>query len=164
MSAIPVAVTNDFTAEQQDHGENQPLVTMMQATVDKRVGQFITVREKIREIETRHEEELKPYKEVQNLLGGWLEEFLKNSGSTGVKTLHGTCYRSTRYTASLADPEAFMRYVITHGKYELLDRRANATAVKDYVKENNGNMPPGVNLNAISSVGVRRPGKKPADD
>lgn len=164
MSAIPVALSNDFTKEDPEkHGEHAPLVQAMQATVDKRVGQYIEVRDKIKEIKERHEKELAPLLDVQNLLGGWLESFLTNSGSTGVKTVHGTCYKSTRYTASLADPEAFMSYVIKNGKYELLDRRANATAVRDHAKENDGNLPPGVNLSAISSVGVRRPGKKSED-
>lgn len=165
MSAIPVPITSDFTQPQPDHGQHQPLVTAMQATVDKRVEQFIKVRDKIEQIKAKHEEELKPYKETLNLLSGWLESFLTNSGGTGIKTPHGTCYKSVRFTASLADPDAFMGYVIKTGNYDLLDRRANATAVKDYVKENGGNLPPGVNLNAISSVGVRRPGKKTeADD
>jgi hypothetical protein len=164
MSAIPVAISNDFTKEDPAvHGEHAPLVQAMQATVDKRVEQFVTVRDKVRAMKERHEAELKPLLEVQNLLQGWLEAFMTNSGSTGVKTAHGTCYKSTRYTASLADPDAFMGYVIKTGKYELLDRRANATAVKDYVKENAGNLPPGVNLSAISTVGVRRPGKNEAD-
>jgi hypothetical protein len=42
-----------------------------------------------------------------------------------------------------------------HNKFELLDRRANATAVKAYVKDTN-QLPPGCNLNAIQSIGVRR--------
>jgi hypothetical protein len=163
VSAIPVPITDDFTASQPDHGEHAPLVTAMQATVDKRVAQYIEVRDKIRQIKERQDAELKPLLEVQNLLGGWLESFMTNSGSNGVKTSHGTCYKSTRYTASLADPEAFMGYVIKHGAYELLDRRANANAVRDYAKENAGVLPPGVNLSAISTVGVRRPGKKETD-
>jgi hypothetical protein len=36
-----------------------------------------------------------------------------------------------------------------------MDGRANVTAVKDYVKEK-GVLPPGCNLNALKSVGVRR--------
>lgn len=164
MTGIPVPITDDFTAPQANHGEHTTLVTAMQATVDKRVAQYIEVRDKIRQVKERHDTELKPLLEVQNLLGGWLESFMTKSGSNGVKTSHGTCYKSTRYTASLADPDAFMGYVIKHGEYDLLDRRANANAVRDYAKEHNGVLPPGVNLNAISTVGVRRPGKKETDD
>jgi hypothetical protein len=51
-----------------------------------------------------------------------------------------------------------MRYVIANQKFELLDRRANVTAVKEFVKENK-EQPPGCNLSAVETVGVRRPSK-----
>ena len=161
MSAIPVPVTSDFTTEDPTkHGGHAQLVVAMQSTVDKWVHEYVQLRDLIKKIETKHEEELKPYKEAMAARGAQLEAFLTNSGSTGVKTAHGTCYKSTRYTASLADADAFMKYVIKTGEFELLDRRANPTAVRDYAKEHDGNLPPGVNLNAISSVGVRRPSGK----
>jgi len=37
----------------------------------------------------------------------------------------------------------------------LLDRKANVTAVVDFIEENNA-PPPGVNLNQVYVVGVRR--------
>jgi hypothetical protein len=48
-----------------------------------------------------------------------------------------------------------MAFVKTTNNYDLLDRKANVTAVKDYVSEN-GTLPPGVNLSSIKTVGVRR--------
>lgn len=152
-------IDNDMT-KLDVSGQNGMLVQALQATVDKRVGQYITVRDRIKEMKERHDKELAPLTEVQNLLSGWLDDFMQKSGSTGVKTMHGTCYTSTRYTASLADPDAFMKYVITNSAFDLLDRRANSNAVKDFVKDHNGNLPPGCNLGAIRTVGVRRPGKK----
>jgi hypothetical protein len=52
-----------------------------------------------------------------------------------------------------------MKYVIDNNLFDLLDRKANVTAVKDHVKEK-GALPPGVNLSAIETVGVRRPSAK----
>ena len=125
------------------------------ATVDKRVAQYIQVRDTIATMKQKHEEELKPLVELQNLLTGWLQEFMETAGAENVKTSHGTCYQSTRYSASLADPEVFMAFVKSTSNYDLLDRKANVTAVRDYVGEHNA-LPPGVNLSAIKTVGVRR--------
>lgn len=130
-------------------------MTDPQVTVDKRIEQYIQVRDKLKAMDEAHAEAIKPLIEIQNLLSGWMMAFLEKSGTTSVKTAHGTCYASTRHTASLADPDAFMKYVISTGKFELLDRRANSTAVKDFVEETNA-LPPGCNLNAIRTVGVRR--------
>lgn len=134
-----------------------------QTVVDKRIGQFIEVRDKIKEIEERHEKELKPFVDMKNKLQEWLLSNLDTTGATSIKTKLGTCYASVRYTASLADPDTFMKFVIENQRYELLDRRANATAAKDYAEENGGALPPGVNLSAIKTVGVRRPSSKAAD-
>lgn len=158
MSAAP-KIDNDLT-QLDTSGPNGGLVQALQSTVDKRVSQYIAVRDRIKAVRERHEAELKPLLEVQELLGGWLDRFMETSGASGIKTSEGTCYRSVRHTASLADPAAFMDFVIKNRMFELLDRRANATAVKDYVAMNGGQLPPGVNLSAIRTVGVRRPGKK----
>lgn len=125
------------------------------ATVDKRVQQYIEVRDAIKKMDEEHEERKRPLVELQNLLTGWMQTFMENAGADNIKTAHGTCYSSTRYTASLADPEAFMSYVKSTGNYDLLDRKANVTACRDFVAENNS-PPPGVNLSAIKTVGVRR--------
>lgn len=125
------------------------------ATVDKRVQQYIEVRDAIKAANEKHEASIKPLVELQNLLTGWMQNFMEQAGADNIKTAHGTCYCTTRYTASLADPEAFMAFVKSTNSFDMLDRKANVTAVKDYVAENNV-LPPGVNLSSIKTIGVRR--------
>lgn len=124
-------------------------------TVEKRVKQYIAVRDALKKMDEEHDARKKPLVDLQNTLTGWLQQFMEEAGAENVKTSEGTCYQSTRYTASLADPEAFMKFVRTTENYDLLDRKANVTAVKDYVAEKGG-LPPGVNLSAIKTIGVRR--------
>lgn len=126
-----------------------------QVKVEQRVAEYIACRDAINTMKEKHEQELKPLVELQNMLTGWLQRFMDAAGAENIKTAHGTCYTSTRFTASLADPEAFMKHVLSTQSYDLLDRKANVTAVKDYVAEH-GTLPPGVNLSSISTVGVRR--------
>ena len=121
----------------------------------KRVGQYVKVRDALREMEDAHKENVKPFVEVQNELTAWFMEHLEKCGATSVKTTEGTVYSSTRYSASLEDPKAFMDYVIANNAWDLLDRKANATAVRDFV-ETNHSPPPGAKLSAIRTVGVRR--------
>ncbi len=124
--------------------------------ISKRVMQYIQIRDKLKEIDEAHDNARKPLVELQAALSGRLQKALDDSNAESLKTEHGTCYRSTRYTTSLADPDAFMKFVIGKGLFDLLDRRANGTAVKEYVNQHNS-LPPGCNLNAIQTVGVRRP-------
>jgi hypothetical protein len=129
------------------------------ARFEKRTGQYVAVRDKIREIEEQHTEELKPFVELQNALTAWFTEQLDNVGAKSVKTAQGTVYQSTRYSASLNDPKAFMDYVITTQSWDLLDRKANSTAVRDFIEQHKSE-PPGVRLSAIRTVGVRRASDK----
>jgi hypothetical protein len=125
----------------------------------KRVEQFVQIRDRLRQMNDEHEARCKPLLEVKALLEGWMQQFLQQSGATSVKTTKGTFYQTVRHSSSLADPDAFMRYVIDHKEFNLLDRRANTTAVREFVKDHKA-LPPGVNLNTINTVGVRRGNEK----
>lgn len=132
-----------------------PETAEVKAKVNQRVAQYVQIRDALKALEEEYEKKKQPLVDAQNMLTGWLQDFLEKAGADSIKTDAGTCYNSTRYTASLADPDAFMKHVVSTGQFELLDRRANATAVKDYVK-NHGNLPPGANLSAMKTLGVRR--------
>lgn len=131
--------------------------TPVSEAVSKRIEQYVLIRDKLKELDDEFEKKRAPLVEVQNLISGYLQSVLDTIGpEASIKTSMGTCFCTTRYTASLADPDIFMKHVISTGKFELLDRRANATAVKDYAHANAGALPPGVNLNAMRSLSVRR--------
>jgi hypothetical protein len=124
-------------------------------SVGKWIEHYVAIRDKLKQMEEDHTKKIAPLVDLQNKLTGLLQGFLDQSGSESVKTAHGTCYTSTRYSASLPDAGAFMKFVVDNQQFDMLDRRANATAVRAYV-EANGALPPGVSLNALRTVGVRR--------
>lgn len=126
--------------------------------VDEYVTLYVQLRDRIKEIKARHEEELKEFVKHLDELNGALQGMLDTAGAKSIKTSGGTVYASTRYTASLNDPKAFMDFVIAQNKFDLLDRKANATAVRDYIEQHQVS-PPGVNLSALRTVGVRRAGE-----
>ena len=124
--------------------------------VDKYVKHFIALRDKKKLMEEAFNLEKKKVTDLMDSIEGVLQAFLEKAGSEGIKTQYGSVYLSTKTTASLADPEAFMTWIIANNMFDLLDRRANSTACKDYAEEHK-ELPPGLNLNSYTSVGVRRP-------
>lgn len=128
--------------------------------MEKRTRQYLQVRQALKELDERQAAERKPLQDVQELLTGKIRKFMDDNRLENLKTSAGTCYTSTRYTATVADPAAFMDFVTTRGLWDLIERRANSTAVRDYVKDHN-HLPAGVNLNGLQTLGVRSPtGKK----
>ena len=130
--------------------------------ISVRVGQYVELRDKIKEIEATQDEFLKPYREALEKAGNLLLEHLQNTNTDSVKTQSGTAYRVERVSVSLSDPAAFIDFVVSHNAFELMDRKANAPAVSEFLKKNE-TLPPGVKYNKLIKIGVRRSGDKVED-
>lgn len=128
--------------------------------VDRLVEQFLTVRNALDRIKERYEQEREGLVNIREVLTGRLLKIMETTGTTSLRSPHGTATLSVKHTASVTDPDMFMKYVIASNNFDLLERRANATAVIEYVKKNN-NLPPGTNLSEWRGVGVRTPSQKP---
>jgi hypothetical protein len=50
---------------------------------------------------------------------------------------------------------AFWTYVVSQGDFDMVDKKANPTAVAEYI-EKNKSPPPGVNFSVMETIGVRR--------
>lgn len=133
--------------------EDPPLTN---GRIDKRVAQFILVRDTIDEMKERQKLELRPFEELKQKLIGEMLAFLDRTGQESAKTAEGTVRVTVRPTAVCTDPDEFMEFVFSNNLRELLDRRANATACRDYAEEHEGTLPPGVKLNLMRTVGVTR--------
>ena len=128
--------------------------------VDKWIKQFIICRDWVAKEEAAHKLHMKPVKTDMEMLKGRLQKFLDDTKQDGGKTGSGTFFKSTTYSASLEDAQAFMRHVIGSEDWDLLDKKANVTAVLDFAEKNKGQLPPGVKVTPKVDVNVRRPTEK----
>lgn len=126
-----------------------------QPSFETRVAQYVKVRDKIKEISDRQKEELKPYKELLEKLNSVLLGHLNSVGAENVGTAAGTVYKTVKNSASIADMSAFWTYVVTQGDFDMVDKKANPTAVAAHIDEH-GVPPPGVNWTTMEVAGVRR--------
>jgi hypothetical protein len=124
------------------------------ARFDKRVAQFLAIRAKLKELEVEYERICKPFEHAKQQLAEQLLTMLDAAGIESARTSEGTVYVSLHPTASLSDPDAFMDYVAQHGAYELMDRKANSTACREFAEET-GALPPGVRLTSRRTIGVK---------
>jgi len=86
-------------------------------------------------------------------------EFLRRFNERGVDSVksreHGTAYRSTRSSATVADWDAILAYIQANEAWELLERRVNKTAVQEH-RDAHDDLPPGVNWSEAQVVNFRR--------
>jgi peptide methionine sulfoxide reductase MsrA len=128
---------------------------MDMADIATRVAQYVALRDKIKAQDEAHKIAMKPAKETLEQLNSVLLAHLNGLSVNSASTDSGTVYRTEKKSASLADGKAFMDFVIANAAYDLLDRKANVTAVEEFIKGNNA-PPPGVNFSSTYVVGVRR--------
>jgi hypothetical protein len=124
-------------------------------TIDELVNQMVRTRDRLKEADDAHKEKTKVARDYKERLEAALLAKLNEVGGESVKTAHGTVYRTTRRSASIADGSTFREFVIANESFDLVDWKANATAVDDFIK-NEGTPPPGVNFTTAFTVGVRR--------
>lgn len=123
--------------------------------IDELVRQYVLLRDKIKEAEDAHKAKLKDAKEHLEKLNNTLLDRLNQLGGESVKTASGTVYRTTRRSASISDGDTFRQFVINNEAFDLVDWKANANAVDDFIKAESA-PPPGVNFTTTFQVGVRR--------
>jgi hypothetical protein len=116
---------------------------------------MVKTRDKLKEADDAHKEKTKVARDYKERLESALLAKLNEVGGESVKTAHGTVYRTTRRSATIADSGTFREYVIHESAFDLVDWKANANAVDDFIK-NEGTPPPGVNYTTAYTVGVRR--------
>lgn len=125
------------------------------ADIAKRVEQYVKLRDLIKQKDDDHKKSMAPFKETLEQLNSVLLAHLNGIGGQSVSTDNGTVYRTEKKSAALADAQAFMDFVVANQAFDLIDRKANVTAVEEFIKENN-TPPPGVNFSSTFVVGVRR--------
>jgi hypothetical protein len=126
--------------------------------VEQVVAAYVQLRDWIAEQKRLYEERVEPRKQQLEQLNSILLRYLNETNQTAARTAAGTAYKKAWTSATVADKEAFRRHVIGSEAWDLIDWRANKTAVTEAV-ETYGDPPPGINFSRGYDVGVRRPGK-----
>lgn len=127
----------------------------MQDNIEDLVRAYITLRDQKAALKAEQAEAMKPYDEALAKLEARALAALNQTGVESMKTSAGTVYSTTFTSATVADKSAFMEYITNNDAFDLLDVRANKTAVQDYMAAND-DVPPGVTVRRELKVGFRR--------
>ena len=102
------------------------------------------------------DDELKPYTEAMATISTAMLDVLNNSGADSIKTDAGTAYVSELDSMKVADRDALFDFVMQTGETQLLSAAVAKEAVRDYMAEHGGQLPPGVEKSSIRKVNFRR--------
>jgi hypothetical protein len=117
---------------------------------------YRNARDLLHQMEEEEKARRKPIQARKDLIEGLILQHLRATNQKSARTNAGTATQTTKWTATLSDKTAFMAFVTKNQLFVLLDKKANAPAVKEYLEEHKA-LPPGCNLNSHDTVNVRRP-------
>jgi hypothetical protein len=123
--------------------------------VNVRIAQYVQLRDKIKVLDDAHKKKMEPFREMLDQLGGLLLVHLQTVGGDSIATPSGTVYKTVKNSASIADGQSFWDFIVANNEFDLLDKKANVSAVQDFIEQHHA-PPPGVKFTSVVTVGVRR--------
>lgn len=124
-------------------------------TSDELIGRYVRIRDAKSDLETKHKKEKQRYDKALASIEAILLSRLDAEGEESKRTPHGTCYKSVKVTAKVADRDAFLAYVKDNDAWDFIESRVNAKEVERYANEHD-ELPPGVTTTRFTKLGVRR--------
>jgi hypothetical protein len=120
------------------------------------IEEYIALRDAKKHADETYAEFIKVnYADRMDELERVLLDTLNKLGVDSLAGQSGTVYRKLSTSVTVADAREFRRHVIGDEDWDVIDWRANKTAINDRV-ENGEALPPGVNRTTFFSVGIRR--------
>ena len=127
--------------------------------IDQLIDKYIRLRDRKDEMEEKYDTAVAQINEALDKVEAVILAHLNTNNLESVAGTTGTAFKQNVTSATVGDKDAFMNHVRTHSAWELLDVRANKTAVTEYKTAHENTLPPGVNWREEIVIRVRRPNK-----
>lgn len=125
-------------------------------SVDRLVKIYIKIRDAKADLVKQQAEEVKKLSDQQDMIATELMRRALDEGVNGFKTEHGTVTIKSNIKASCADWEVFGEFLKDKDPVEYLGKNVKASTIREYMDNNDGELPPGINIFKESAVSVRR--------
>ena len=125
--------------------------------LDKLAKIYRKLRGKITELTQEYDTKVEVLKGQQDEIKNAMKDQMKALGVTSVRTAEGTVVLSVKTRYSTQDWDEFKKFVLEHEALELLEKRIAQTNMAQFLEENPGSMPPGLNSSSEYDISVRKP-------
>ena len=125
--------------------------------LDKLAKVYRKMRDQISELTKEYDTQVELLKATQTDIKHAMKDQMQALGVTSVNTPQGTVVLSIKTRYSTTDWDSFKTFVIQHEALDLFEKRIAQTNMKQFLEENPGVLPPGLNSNAEFDISVRKP-------
>ena len=128
----------------------------MGVPIEKLVKAYIGIRNKRSELSAEFKEADGKLVEKQDKIKRALLEHCKEHNVDSVKTPEGLFYRTTKTSYWTSDWESMFKFIKEHDVPEFFEKRRNQTHVREFLEDNPGLVPMGLNVDSEYVVSVRK--------
>ena len=125
----------------------------------KLVSAYIKMRDAKDALTREYEAKINEVKEQMELVEQALLEICKETGQDGGKTAYGTFSRTVKTRYWTNDWGSMYSFIKEHDAIQLLEQRVHQGNMKQFLTENPGLLPEGLNTDSKYSITVRRASK-----
>ena len=133
---------------------------MEEIPLDRLARIYRKIRGRIQDLTQAYEDEVGKLEEQKNEIAKEMKDRMRASGLKSVRTDAGTIMLGTKTRYSTQDWDSFKKFVLEHEAVDLLERRIAQGNMKQFLEENPGVVPPGLNQDSEYTVTVRKPTAK----
>lgn len=118
---------------------------------------YLSIRDARIAAKRQFDEDDAKFKASQEKLEALMLGQLNSMGVESVRTEAGTFYKQEEIKPAANDWNLFYHWIKDHDAFDFLEKRVTKNAVKAYMEEHEGGLPPGVSVYKEYVVRVRRP-------
>lgn len=115
------------------------------------------IRSQISELTTEYDNKVERLKAQQDEIKNAMKDQMLALGVSSVRTEQGTIVMQTKTRYSTHDWDSFKKFVVEHDAVDLLEKRIAQGNMSQFLEENPGVIPPGLNTYSEYDLSVRRP-------
>ena len=124
--------------------------------VDSIVDTYIRIRDAKDMLTNKYKAEVAELEEQMAVLKHKLLDLSKETGITSFSTPNATAYRTVKNRYWTNDWEAFHKFMLEWEAPDLLEKRIHQSNMKQFLEDNPGTLPTGLNMDSQYTITVRR--------
>jgi ribosomal protein L4 len=125
--------------------------------LDRLAKIYRKIRSEIATLTQDYDTKVEALKAQQEELKNAMKDMMKTMGVSSVRTAQGTVVLSVKTRYNTQDWDSFKKFVVEHDAVDLLEKRIAQSNMSQFLEENPGLVPPGLNSHAEYDISVRKP-------
>ena len=120
------------------------------------IKQYIICRDGLKALSDKFKDDSAPYRTAMSNMESKIMRLASDQNVDSFKTKHGTAFKSKTFKIKVVDWSTALSFIITNDLTHILTKSVAKAAVSEYMDENNGELPPGLEKDTWVNLNVRR--------